>query len=170
VASPGPRAALEDSVRRGLRAFMTRAVLLNHEVAEHTGLNPTDLQCLGLIQLHGPMSAGELARSTGLTASAITAVVDRLERSGFALREHDAADRRRIMIKLNEEQVESEIQPLYTSKAAGKAHAFARFSDQELATVRDFLQALEESAELEPAEHPSSDLMGPFRARRAYLR
>ena len=90
MASPGPRAALEDSVRRGLRAFMTRAVLLNHEVAEHTGLNPTDLQCLGLIQLHGPMSAGELARSTGLTASAITAVVDRLERSGFALREHDA--------------------------------------------------------------------------------
>jgi DNA-binding MarR family transcriptional regulator len=151
MASAGPRAALEDAVRRGLRAFMTRSVLLNHKVAEHTGLNPTDLQCLGLIQLHGPMSAGELARRTGLTASAITAVVDRLERSGFAWREHDAADRRRITIKLNEEQVESKIQPLYMAKAVGKAHAFARFSDQELATVRDFLQALEEeSAELEP--------------------
>jgi DNA-binding MarR family transcriptional regulator len=139
------RASLENAVGRGLRMFMTRAVVRNLQVAEQTGLNPTDLQCLGLLQLNGPMSAGALARSTGLTTSAITAVIDRLERSGFAAREHDPADRRRVIVRLNEQRAEDTILPLYASKAAGKADVFARFSDAELTAVRDFLQALEEA-------------------------
>jgi DNA-binding MarR family transcriptional regulator len=159
--SGGSRAALEEAVGHGLRALMTRAVVFNHQVAEHTGLNPTDLQCLGLLQLHGPLPAGALARSTGLTTSAITAVIDRLERAGYALREHDAADRRRIIVRLDEKQVEDKILPLYTSNAASKAPVYARFSDEELATVRDFLQALEEaSAAPGPADHPTPQKPG----------
>jgi DNA-binding MarR family transcriptional regulator len=146
MASGDPRAALEEAVRHGLRALMTRAVVFNHEVAEHTGLNLTDLQCLGLLQLHGPMSAGALARGTGLTTSAITAAVDRLERSGYASREHDAADRRRVIVKLDEKQLEDKILPLYVAKAAGNKDVVARFGDRELATVRDFLQALEQAS------------------------
>jgi DNA-binding MarR family transcriptional regulator len=68
-------------------------------------LNLTDQRCLGLLQLHGPMSAGALARSTGLTTSAITAAVDRLDRGGYA-----------------------------------------RFGDEELTIVRDFLRALEQAS------------------------
>ncbi len=146
-----PRADLEEAVSLGLRAFMTRSVMFNYQVAEHTGLGPTDLQCLGLLQLHGPLNAGALARGTGLTTSAITAAIDRLERSGFARREHDAADRRRVMVKLDEKQLQDKILPLYASKAAGKARVFGRFSDEELAAVRDFLQAIEE-ASAGPAE------------------
>jgi DNA-binding MarR family transcriptional regulator len=141
------RASLESAVGRGLRAFMTRAVVRNLQVAEQTGLNPTDLQCLGLLQLNGPMSAGALARSTGLTTSAITAVIDRLERTGFATREHDPADRRRVIVRLDEQRAEDTILPFYASKATGKAEVFARFSDAELSAVRDFLQALEEAEE-----------------------
>jgi DNA-binding MarR family transcriptional regulator len=139
------RASLESAVGRGLRALATRAVVRNLAVAEQTGLNPTDLQCLGLLQLNGPMSAGALARSTGLTTSAITTVIDRLERSGYAAREHDPADRRRVIVRLDERRAEDAILPLYASKAAGKADVFARFSDAELTAVRDFLQALEEA-------------------------
>lgn len=125
---------------------MTRAVVFNHEVAEHTGLNLTDLQCLGLLQLHGPMSAGALARGTGLTTSAITAAIDRLERSGYASREHDTADRRRVIVKLDEKQLEDKILPLYASEAAGKKDVLARFGNEELTAVRDFLQALEQAS------------------------
>jgi DNA-binding MarR family transcriptional regulator len=141
-----PREGLEEAVHRGLRALMTRAVVFNHQVAEHTGLNLTDLQCLGLLQLHGPMTAGALARSTGLTTSAITAVVDRLERSGYASRETDPADRRRVIVRLDEKQVEDHILPLYAPKSAGKRQVLARFSDAELGAVRDFLQVLEETS------------------------
>jgi DNA-binding MarR family transcriptional regulator len=140
------RVIIEVEVRHALRAFMTRAVLANHEVAEQTGLNHTDLQCLGLLQVHGPMTAGALAQSTGLTTSAITAVIDRLERSGYASREHDTADRRRIIVRLNERQIAQRILPLYLPKVAGWQDALARFSDADLAIVRDFLQALEEES------------------------
>jgi DNA-binding MarR family transcriptional regulator len=130
-------------------------------VGDDERLNLTDLQCLGLHQLHGPMTAGALARSTGLTTSAITAVIDRLERSGYASREHDAADRRRVIVRLDQQQVEDKIVPLYTSKAADKARVYARFSDAELAAVRDFLQALEDAA-LDPADRARpTDRVGP---------
>jgi DNA-binding MarR family transcriptional regulator len=148
------RVALEEAVQHGLRAFMARAVVFNYQVAEHTGLNPTDLQCLGLLQLHGPMNAGALARGTGLTTSAITTAIDRLERSGFARREHDTGDRRRVFVKLDQARVADRILPLYASKAASAAHVFARFSDQELAVVQAFFQALEEES-AEPGDDGS---------------
>ncbi len=141
------RAELEEAVRTGLRAFIARATVFNYQVAEHTGLNPTDLQFLGLLQLHGPMAAGALAKATGLTTSATTAVIDRLERSGFATREHDTADRRRVIVKLNTKQHDERILPLYAAKAPGAAGVLARFSDEQLATVAAFLHALESEGE-----------------------
>jgi DNA-binding MarR family transcriptional regulator len=158
VASGAPRAALEEAVQHGLRAFMARAVVFNYQIAERTGLNPTDLQCLGLLQMHGPMSAGSLARSTGLTTSAITTAIDRLERSGFARREHDTGDRRRVFVKLDEDKVAEKIRPLYALKAAAASHVFARFSDPELAAVQAFLQALEEES---AAADPDAGPFGP---------
>jgi hypothetical protein len=51
--------------------------------------------------------------------------------------------------------------PLYASKAADKARVYARFSDAELAAVRDFLQALEDAA-LDPADRARpTDRVGP---------
>jgi DNA-binding MarR family transcriptional regulator len=150
MTSGDPRAALEEAVRHSLRALMTRAVVFNHEVAERTGLNLTDLQCLGLLQLHGPMSAGALARGTGLTTSATTAAIDRLERSGYASREHDSADRRRVIVRLDEKQLEDKILPLYAAKAAGNNDVLARFGDEELTIVRDFLRALEQASATPP--------------------
>jgi DNA-binding MarR family transcriptional regulator len=141
---PAARAALEQAVSHGLRALMARSVVRSHQVAEHTGLNPTDLQCLGLLQLHGPLTAGALARATGLTTSAITAVADRLERSGFARREQDPADRRRVILRANAEEVERTILPFYEGRASSKAAVLGRFSEAELAVVRDFLAALED--------------------------
>jgi DNA-binding MarR family transcriptional regulator len=155
VASGAPRAALEEAVQHGLRAFMARAVVFNYQIAERTGLNPTDLQCLGLLQLHGPMSAGALARGTGLTTSAITTAIDRLERSGFARREHDTGDRRRVFVKLDEKQIADKIRPLYALRAAAASRVFAHFSDEELAAVRAFFDNLEEeSATADPDEAP----------------
>jgi DNA-binding MarR family transcriptional regulator len=45
------------------------------------------------------MSAGELARASGLTTGAITGVIDRLERLGYAQRVADPDDRRRVLVE-----------------------------------------------------------------------
>jgi hypothetical protein len=57
-----------------------------------------DLVCMCLLQLHGSVTPGWLAESTGLTASAITGVVDRLERAGYVNRSADPTDRRRVIV------------------------------------------------------------------------
>ena len=46
------------------------------------------------------ITAGELAAEAGLTTGAVTAVIDRLERAGYARRVRDDEDRRRIKVEV----------------------------------------------------------------------
>ena len=59
---------------------------LDEAVALQFGLNRTDLRCLGILYRRGRVTAGELAEESGLTPGAITTVLDRLERGGYANR------------------------------------------------------------------------------------
>jgi DNA-binding MarR family transcriptional regulator len=69
-------------------------------VADAMGLNRTDMRCLDVIDREGPVPAGRLAEETGLTTGAITTVLDRLERAGYARRRADPSDRRRVLVEL----------------------------------------------------------------------
>jgi DNA-binding MarR family transcriptional regulator len=66
--------------------------------ARRLGVNVTDLDCLNVIERRGSLTAGELATEAGLTSGAITGVIDRLERAGFARRTRDPDDRRRVTV------------------------------------------------------------------------
>jgi DNA-binding MarR family transcriptional regulator len=44
----------------------------------------------------------DLARHMGVTASTMSLAIDRLERNGYVARERDAADRRRVRIRLTD--------------------------------------------------------------------
>ena len=71
------------------------------EVAyQKLGINRTDGRCLDIVENHGPMTAGRLAELSGLTTAAVTAVLDRLERAGYARRVRDANDRRHVIVEL----------------------------------------------------------------------
>ncbi|QZY28991.1 MarR family transcriptional regulator [Nocardioides coralli] len=97
-----------------MRELMASAVFFQDAVARAAGLNSTDLQALGVLVREGPLSPGELARRTGITAGgAITLLVDRLEAAGFAHRSRDDRDRRRVRITADEEQVDRRLAPLY---------------------------------------------------------
>jgi len=67
-------------------------------VAERSGMNLTDLQCINILALTGPISAGRLGEEMGLTTGAITGLVNRLEKSGYVWREKDPSDARRVVI------------------------------------------------------------------------
>src|SRR5215204_6184735 len=68
--------------------------------AERLGLNRTDLHCINIIENSGGLTAGELAKESGLTTGAVTGVIDRLERAGYARRVPDPADRRRVKLEV----------------------------------------------------------------------
>ena len=71
------------------------------EVArEKLGINRTDLRCLNIVENHAPMNASRLAELSGLTTAAVTSVLDRLERAGYARRVRDHEDRRQVIVEV----------------------------------------------------------------------
>ncbi len=91
-------AGLVDQVGLELGELRRAGDQLDEAVALQFGLNRTDLRCLGILYRRGRVTAGELAGESGLTPGAITTVLDRLERGGYANRVPDPADRRRVLV------------------------------------------------------------------------
>ena len=88
MASPAKRSErkriLEVLARVG-REHSDATVLFHATVAGCLDLHPTDYKVLGILERLGAMSAGEIARHTGLATASVTNLVDRLEEKGFAL-------------------------------------------------------------------------------------
>ena len=94
-------AQLRETVVRCLREFIAGSVMYNQQVADRVGLRLTDMQCINVLDLMGPSTPGELARSTGLTTGGVTVMLDRLEKSGYVKRVPNPRDRRSVLVRLN---------------------------------------------------------------------
>ncbi len=124
-------------VVRELARTNARGALFSHAVALRLGIGPTDLECLALLREMGPTTAGQLAELLSLTTGAITGVVDRLEAAGFALRESDPADRRRVIIRpLPERMVE--VDSAHEPFLEAARQVLASYTDGDLRLVLDF--------------------------------
>lgn len=66
------------------------------------GINRTDGRCLDIVDQHGQLTAGALARESGLSTGAVTTLLDRLERAGYVRRVRDTGDRRRVLVELTD--------------------------------------------------------------------
>jgi DNA-binding MarR family transcriptional regulator len=93
---------------------------------------------VGLHAKHGPLTAGALADALGLSRTATTAVIDRLEARRYVRRERNRADRREVLVTLT---------PLLYRRArqlhgegADVAAQLERYSDAELALLHDFVR------------------------------
>src|SRR5580704_14063757 len=94
------RQELERQVGQVLgREIGARTIMFHQTVANIVGVSVTDMKCLDYVDRGGDVTAGDLARMTGLTTGAITAAVDRLEKVGLARRERSEADRRKVFIR-----------------------------------------------------------------------
>jgi DNA-binding MarR family transcriptional regulator len=126
------------ALERQMRMVSAQSVLFSQAAAERLGMNSTDMECLDLLSLNGPMPAGRLAELTGLTTGAITGVVDRLERAGYVRRERDPYDRRRVIVQPILER-QAEAAPIFLPMAQATAELFARYDHDALAIILDFL-------------------------------
>jgi DNA-binding MarR family transcriptional regulator len=93
------RERLIEELGRTMQEFQRSTDTLDQHVADRLGLNRTDLRCLELLFSPAPMSPGELAAAAGMTTGGVTTAIDRLERSGYATRVRDSADRRRVTVQ-----------------------------------------------------------------------
>ena len=108
------------------------------EVArEKLGINRTDLRCLNIIENNGPMTAGRLAELSGLTTAAVTSVLDRLERAGYARRVRDQQDRRQVRVEVTPLLAERAT-PIWGPLGEEARGTLARMSAEELQALIDF--------------------------------
>src|ERR1700722_15285827 len=134
--------ALGHAVRANQRA--TDAV--DEAAAQVLGLNRTDGRCLDILEQHGQMSAGELARQSGLTTGAITAVIDRLERIGYVHRVAAPRDRRRGLGGPTE-QAHKESWELFGPLADAVRPLLSGYSNADLQLLIDFQRVSRELQE-----------------------
>ncbi len=121
-----------------IRRFVGRVMLFHSAVAAQLGLNATDVNCLRLLEDEA-MSAGELSDRIGLTGAATTALIDRLEKTGFVRRERSKEDRRRLTIHADRGKLR-EVDALYGSQGDRMARLLAKYSGEEFAVIMDFLE------------------------------
>ncbi len=112
--------------------------------AERLGVNETDLHCLNIIENSGGLSAGELAAQSGLTNGAITGVIDRLERAGFACRVPDPVDRRRVNVEVTPAFYRRADRIWGPVAADWQSTLAERFTTSDLERIVDFLGATAE--------------------------
>jgi DNA-binding MarR family transcriptional regulator len=98
--------------------------------------------CAELLVRNGPMTAGQLAKATGLTSGAITGIVDRLESAGWARREHDPHDRRRVIIHPGPQDNPKTAAELYASHTKVMDLLLSDYTDEQLVFILQFLRRL----------------------------
>jgi DNA-binding MarR family transcriptional regulator len=81
-----------------IRDYGVNLKLFQNAVDTSSGLNATDTECLRLLFQKGVATPTELARHTGLTSGATTAMLDRLEEAGLIERKPNPNDRRGTLI------------------------------------------------------------------------
>lgn len=135
-ASPS-RFELTAELNRAMRDASAKGVIYSQAVADRLGIGSADLECLDLIALRGPTSAGAIADAVGLTSGAITGVIDRLERAGLARRERSREDRRKVIVRLLP-AVERRVVPLFRPMENAAMTALADYRVEELQLLLDF--------------------------------
>jgi len=99
VSSEQQHDATEEAIR-ALRALILSGERYRQVLSEYVSLGVTDTQAVSYLTVHGDRGQNELAADLGLSSSAATALVDRLEREGIAERYPHPNDRRRTLVRL----------------------------------------------------------------------
>jgi DNA-binding MarR family transcriptional regulator len=139
-ADPAEREKLIVALFDAERESSTWTVMLHQAVAEQVGLNITDHKCLDILNTRGSMTAGQLAQITGLTTGAVTGVIDRLEKAGYAHRERDLHDRRRVIVQPNGASAPKDLDRIFAHFIERMHPLLENFSEAELALLVRYLR------------------------------
>jgi MarR family transcriptional regulator, organic hydroperoxide resistance regulator len=140
MSSPN-HAQLRETVVRCLREFIAGSIIYNQQVADRVGLRLTDMQCINVLDLMGPSTPGELARSTGLTTGGVTVMLDRLEKAGYVKRAPNPRDRRSVLVRLNPTKLKK-MQAFYGEINQRMAALLDETPDRELRSVVDLFSKM----------------------------
>lgn len=134
------RQKLLEKLNNATRQQSTWTVMFHNAIAEHVGLNITDHKCLDILMDRGPLTAGQLAETTGLTTGAVTGVIDRLEKAGYVQRGNDPSDRRRVIVQPILDKAGEELGPFFEHFRQRYMPLLENYNDDELRLVLRFVE------------------------------
>lgn len=139
------RSGLETQVGFDLRALNADTNRLERLFANLHNVSNNDLDALRHIIVSEtagtPLSSGELREHLGVSAAAVTYLVDRMIEGGHVRRDSDPSDRRRVILRYSEHGSKV-AQEFFRPMRAHTQRAMADFSDEELGTTHRVLAAM----------------------------
>jgi DNA-binding MarR family transcriptional regulator len=124
-----------------VRASQRATDVVDDLVCQLLGVNRTDARCLDILDEHGSMSAGDLAEASRLTTGAITAVIDRLERGGYARRVPDPSDRRRVLVEPTAKAYQASMELMVAPMGELTRPMASRYTEEQLRMFIEFTRS-----------------------------
>lgn len=137
-----PNSTKADLKKRALIAVRDYGVHLTqfrNAVNESAGLNATDMECLRFLFVKSKATPSELARQTGLTSGATTAMLDRLEKVGLIERKPNPDDRRGTFIFPTSSSSEK-VASWFESARQAQDELISSYSENELEIIADVFE------------------------------
>jgi DNA-binding MarR family transcriptional regulator len=126
----------QDDFNRLHRDLATAVIAFHEAGARRLGMTAAERKCAGMIAELGECTPKQLADMSGLSSGAITGIVDRLERAGYARREPNPKDRRSIIIRpMNTERLAKETIPIFASLTEAMTKLDARYTAEQRALI-----------------------------------
>ena len=136
------KSAKQELKKRALMAVRDYGVNLTqfrNAMSEWAGLNATDMECLRLLFQKGVATPSELARYTGLTSGATTAMLDRLEKADLIERRPNPDDRRGTLIA-PEKSSSAKMASWFGSARNAQDELISSYSESELEIIVDVFE------------------------------
>lgn len=130
-----------DPATTAVRDVIDASRELTGRMARRMEMNANDMAALGLLGVHGPMGAAELARRLGISSASVTVMVDRLERAGHAERVRDTTDRRRVVLTHTDDARRTSLEA-WLPVIRGIDEVCRSLSDDDRAVALDFLRRI----------------------------
>jgi len=130
---------LASTIRKLNQQYAYTSIDMHEAIGRKAGFSGTDHKYLGFLIQHGAMSAGELAKLSGLTTGAVTGLVDRFEKKKLVKRQFAPDDRRKVMVVPDIPKIMALLAPLYKEYRSKSEKLIASFTGKELKVIEAYL-------------------------------
>jgi len=134
-----PKIDLKKRALNAIRDYGVHLTQFRNSMSEWAGLNVTDMECLRFLFFKSISTPSELARHTGLTSGAATAMLDRLEKAGLIERRPNPDDRRGTLIVPAKSSAETAASWFESARKA-QDELISSYSEEELEIIADVFE------------------------------
>ncbi|MCL8537703.1 MarR family transcriptional regulator [Chryseobacterium gallinarum] len=126
--------------REASRQYSDASIFMHEAIARKAGLSNADHKYLGLILQYDTITAGEIAKLTGLTTGAVTGLIDRLEKKELLKRQFIREDRRKVIIIPDRENSMKLLGPIFDELQQKTIQLISTFSEAETDIIERYFK------------------------------